>query len=63
MAFTTHDGRVQAILLMGAALNWLGAAKLFMEALLADDCSLSRGQRSSSMCSYSRCEHAQSEHV
>jgi hypothetical protein len=37
MAFTTHDGRVQAILLMGAALNWLGAAKLFMEALLADD--------------------------
>ena len=32
-----HDGRVQAILLMGAALNWLGAAKLFMEALLADD--------------------------
>jgi hypothetical protein len=35
MAFTAHDSRVHAILLIGVALNWLGAAKLFMETLLA----------------------------
>jgi hypothetical protein len=30
-----HTGRMQAILLVGAALNWLGATKLFVETLYA----------------------------